>query len=173
MSYYVVDVETDGASPMRSSMVCFGAVKVTDKLDETFYGEVAPINNTWNPEALAISGFSREEHKKFPLPAMTIRKFHDWVLQTNEGGRPIFWSDNLAFDWMWMACYFDMLNMENPFGWSGRRIGDVYTGFYKEPNKKWKHLRKTKHTHHPVDDAKGNAEVLLHMKNDLGIKFKF
>ena len=32
-----------------------------------------------------------------------------------------------------------------------------------------KHLRKTRHTHHPVDDAKGNAEALLQMK-EMGLK---
>ena len=36
--------------------------------------------------------------------------------------------------------------------------------------KNFKHLRKTKHTHHPVDDAKGNAEALLHMVQTLGLK---
>jgi hypothetical protein len=33
----------------------------------------------------------------------------------------------------------------------------------------WKHLRRTTHTHHPVDDAKGNAEALLAMK-EMGLK---
>ena len=27
----------------------------------------------------------------------------------------------------------------------------------------WKKFRKTKHTHNPVDDAKGNAEALKHI----------
>jgi len=35
----------------------------------------------------------------------------------------------------------------------------------------FKHLRKTKHTHHPVDDARGNAEALLAMKN-MGLTIK-
>lgn len=34
----------------------------------------------------------------------------------------------------------------------------------------FKHLRKTKHTHHPVDDARGNAETLLQMKEEYGLK---
>lgn len=34
------------------------------------------------------------------------------------------------------------------------------------------HLRKTRHTHHPVDDAMGNAEALLTMKETLGLKIK-
>ena len=33
----------------------------------------------------------------------------------------------------------------------------------------FKHLRKTPHTHHPVEDARGNAEELLAMK-DMGLK---
>jgi hypothetical protein len=33
----------------------------------------------------------------------------------------------------------------------------------------FKRLRKTKHTHHPVDDAKGNSEALLHMRDVMGL----
>jgi hypothetical protein len=28
------------------------------------------------------------------------------------------------------------------------------------------HLRKTRHTHDPVDDARGNAEAMLHKSRD-------
>ena len=28
----------------------------------------------------------------------------------------------------------------------------------------WKQFRRTRHTHNPVDDAKGNAEALLHFE---------
>jgi hypothetical protein len=37
----------------------------------------------------------------------------------------------------------------------------------KDSFAQWRHLRKTAHTHNPVDDAKGNAEVLLFMKNEM------
>ena len=38
----------------------------------------------------------------------------------------------------------------------------------------FKHLRKTKHTHNPVDDTRGNAEALLQIKEkfDLRISWK-
>ena len=53
----------------------------------------------------------------------------------------------------------------NPFGHSGRRIGDFYAGlvgdFQKTQN--WKRLRRTKHDHHPVHDALGNAEALVRL----------
>ncbi len=60
----------------------------------------------------------------------------------------------------------------NIFGFSARRIGDLYCGVVKDSRAKWKHLRKTTHTHNPVDDAKGNAEALLEIEK-LGVKFKF
>jgi hypothetical protein len=34
----------------------------------------------------------------------------------------------------------------------------------------FKHLRVTKHTHNPVDDARGNAEALLYMINKMHLK---
>ena len=43
----------------------------------------------------------------------------------------------------------------------------------KDTFKTFKYLRKTKHTHNPVDDAKGNAEALLTMKKEFGLKIKF
>jgi len=172
MSYFVVDVEADAKSPATGSMVCFGVVKVDNDLKTTFYGETAPISDYYNPEALAISGFSRIEHENFPLPSITMSQLEKWIKDVNVGGRPIFFSDNLAFDWMWIAHYFDYYNIENPFGWSGRRIGDIYCGIKGKTHAPWKHLRKTKHTHNPVDDAMGNAEVILHMRDNMNFNIK-
>jgi hypothetical protein len=58
MSYVVVDVETDGPIPAEFSMVCFGAVIFDDQLDKTFYGQMRPISDRLNSDALAVSGFS-------------------------------------------------------------------------------------------------------------------
>jgi hypothetical protein len=40
-------------------------------------------------------------------------------------------------------------------------LGSFYKGAVKDVAQNFKHLRKTKHTHNPVDDAKGNAEAFL------------
>jgi hypothetical protein len=63
---------------------------------------------------------------------------------------------------------------KNPFGFSARRIGDLYAGMEKDffGGSRWKKFRKTAHTHHPVDDALGNAEALLEIR-ELGLKFPF
>jgi hypothetical protein len=169
MSYVVVDVESDGPIPQKFSMVCFGAVIVEPSLSKTFYGQTKPLQGAlYNQEALSISGFSRKEHEKFDDPREVMSAFGDWISK-NSSGRTIFVSDNLAYDWQWINWYFHYFIGENPFGFSGRRIGDLYCGMVKDTFARWKHLRETKHTHNPVDDAKGNAEALLKMKQ-MGLK---
>ncbi|MEJ8841530.1 3'-5' exoribonuclease [Lacibacter sp. H375] len=171
MSYIVVDVESDGPIPNKYSMICFGAVVVEPTLTKTFYGKVKPISTQWIPEALAVSSISREQHEQFDEPKETMERFSEW-LSVNSDGRPIFISDNLAFDWQWINYYFHFFTGKNPFGFSGRRIGDLYCGMKMDTgvNSEWKKLfRKTVHDHNPVNDAKGNAEALLAMKK-MGLK---
>lgn len=172
MSLFVVDVESDGNIISEHSMVCFGAVLVKD-MAHTFYGQTAPISSKYNPEALAVSGFSREEHELFPHPQIIMPEFSHWVDRVNEQGtRPVLITDNPAYDFSWINYYLLKYVGNNVFGWSARRIGDLYGGLKGHANAKWKHLRKTQHTHHPVDDAIGNAEVIHHMKNKMGLKIK-
>ena len=169
MSYIVVDVEADGEIPHKYSMVCFGAVVVEPSLSKTFYGQVKPMSNEYVESALSISGFTREEHLTFNDPLKVMEDFEKWIKE-NSKGRPIFISDNLAFDWQWINFYFHYFLGKNPFGWSGRRLGDLYCGMKMDTFAPWKkQFRKTKHDHNPVNDAKGNAEALLAFK-ELGLK---
>jgi hypothetical protein len=189
MSLFIIDVESDGPAPGVYSMVCFGAIKVQRDLVNapTFYGKTAPmerisigqpgesfvvVKNDYIPEALAVSGITREEHEKFPFFVDTMFDFRDWIARNNEGGRPIFVSDNPAFDFQWINYYFWRCPIENPFGHSARRIGDFYAGLRQDfgAASKWKSLRVTKHTHNPVDDARGNAEALVAIADKYGIK---
>lgn len=173
MSLIVVDVEADGEIPHKYSMVCFGAVVVEPDLSKTFYGKTKPISDVWKPEALAVSGFSREEHLGFDEPSEVMKTFYEWVNEVTNG-KAVFISDNLAFDWQWINYYFHFFVGKNPFGFSGRRIGDLYAGLEKDffAASRWKKFRKTTHTHNPVDDAVGNAEALLKIR-ELGLKFPF
>jgi hypothetical protein len=149
-------------------MVCFGVVKLTPELDTIFYDQIKPISDIYEPEALAVSGFSREEHLKFRDPKDVMTDFAYW-LKNNSVGRPILISDNNGYDASWINYYFRVYYGSNPFGWSSRRIGDLYCGMMKDTWAGWKKLRVTKHTHNPVDDAMGNAEALLKMKA-MGLK---
>lgn len=169
MSYIVVDVESDGPIPGDFSMISFGAVLVDDKLDKTFYGQLKPISEKFDAVALSISGFTRLETLEFEEPKEVMLRFENWIREHSKG-RPVFISDNNGFDWMFICWYFHHFINRNPFGYSSRRISDLYSGLMKDAFASWKVLRKTAHTHHPVDDAMGNAEVLLHMKNEMGLK---
>jgi hypothetical protein len=168
MSLYVVDVEADGPIPGKYSMVSLGAVLVEPGLGRTFYGRTRPISDAFLPEALAVAAVSREEHLRHDEPAEVMASFERWIAETTRG-RPVFFSDNLAFDWQYVNWYFHTFLGHNPFGWSGRRIGDLYCGMVKDAYATWKHLRRSPHDHHPVNDAKGNAEALLALI-DMGLK---
>jgi len=167
----MVDIESDGPIPGDYSMISFGAVIVNDKLDKTFYGKLKPISEKWIPEALAVSGFSRDETLQFQDPREVMNSFADW-LKENSKSRPMFFSDNNGFDWQFINWYFIHFTGKNPFGFSSTNLGSLYKGMVKDTFKNFKHLRKTKHTHNPVDDALGNAEALLHMKHEMGLKIK-
>jgi len=168
-----IDVESDGPSPANGSMVCFGAVLVSD-MTQTFYGQTKPITDVYNPEALSVSGFSREEHLGFDDPKEVMVKFTEWLNEISDGSRPIFISDNNGFDWQWINYYFWKYTNGNPFGYSSRRIGDLYCGMVHDASKnsEWKRkFRKTKHTHSPIQDCLGNVESLLMMKKN-GLKIR-
>lgn len=167
---FVVDIESDGPVPGLYSMISFGAVMVDNDLNKTFYGKVAPLPGAdRKEEAAAISGVSLEEHQTYESPELVMLRFADWVQKTNKNGRPVFVSDNPAFDWQFINWYFHKFVGNNPFGFSARRIGDFYCGLRKDYFANWKQLRKTKHDHNPVNDAIGNAEALMSMAKSHGV----
>jgi len=173
MTYFMVDIEADGPIPGDYSMVCFGAIIVEPALDRTFYGQLKPISDSWVPEALAVSGFSRDETLAFDDPETAMRNFGQWV-KDNSVGQAIFISDNNGFDWQFINWYFHHFTGKNPFGFSSTNLGSLYKGVVKDLRASFKHLRKTRHTHHPVDDARGNAEAMLQINETykLNIRFK-
>jgi len=169
MTVFVVDVESDGPCPGLYSMLSFGAVALTPELDRTYYIELKPVTDNFIPEALAVSGLDREGLRLYGRdPAWAMNNFASWVTATSKG-RPVFISDNNGFDFAFINYYFHKFTPGNPFGWSSRRLGDLWCGMQSDTFAGWKHLRDTKHTHNALDDAMGNAEVLLKMK-DMGLK---
>ena len=169
MSFIMVDIEADGPIPGDYSMIALGAVVVEPGLNRTFYGQLKPIAEQWVPEALAISGFSREETLEFEDPSRVMRHFGQWLSEKGRG-RPMFISDNNGFDWQFVNWYFHHFVGQNPFGFSSTNLGSLYKGMERNMRKSFKHLRKTKHDHNPVNDAMGNAEALLHMRDKMGLK---
>jgi len=173
MAYIMVDVEADGPIPGDYSMVCFGAIVVEPSLDRTFYGRLKPISDKWIPEALRVSGFTRKETLGFDDPKTIMQQFADWVNEVSGGRQPMFISDNNGFDWQFINWYFHHFLGKNPFGHSSTNLGSLYKGVVRDMFVNFKHLRKTKHTHNPVDDVRGNAEALLRIKEEFGLEISF
>lgn len=165
--FFMVDVESNGPIPGDYSMVSIGAIVVQTDLNNapTFYGKMFPIVAKYIPEALAVSGFTWEETQDFDSPKHVMLEFEKFIQEnTPKNSRPMFISDNNGFDWMFTCWYFHHFLDRNPFGYSSTNLGSLYKGLVKDTFKNFKHLRKTKHTHNPVDDARGNAEALLEIK---------
>ena len=143
MSLVFVDCESNGGGcPATGRLTEFGAVEWTTR--EGFYsGEITPESEVGVFERFAV-----------------------WLGAVSKG-RPIFVSDNPAFDWQWINDGFWRLQGENPFGHSARRIGDFYAGLVGDFHKTqdWKRLRRTKHDHHPLHDAMGNVEAFERLLN--------
>ena len=160
MCWISIDIEADGLIPSEYSMISIGAVIVEKDLEKTFYAELKPISDNYMTDALAISGFSREETLKFDDPKAVMLRFKEW-LDNNCKGKPYFISDNNGFDWQFINWYFLYFLGENPFGYNSTNLRSLYQGLNKDMCVNFQHLRKTEHTHNALDDAKGNAEAFL------------
>ena len=154
MGLVFVDCEAYGGCPATGQLTEFGAVVYPSK--KTFYGCV--VESTPSVENPAVPSPRRK-----PTPDEEKRVFSDFAawLTENVEGRPVFVSDNPAFDWQWINDGFWRTLGSNPFGHSARRISDFYAGLVGDfhATQKWKRLRVTPHDHNPVNDAMGNVEA--------------
>jgi DNA polymerase III epsilon subunit-like protein len=169
--YVMVDVETDGPIPGDYSMLAIGAVVVEPALDRTFKAYLRPISERWVPEALAVGGFTREQtmtDPSFRNPGRVMTEFHDWLYGLGLR-KMIFIADNNGFDWSFVNWYSHHFLGENPFGFSSQNLNSLYKGLTRDAFASFKHLRRTRHDHDPLNDAMGNAEALLHMIQEMGL----
>ena len=172
MSWIMVDIEADGPIPGDYSMIELGAIVVDEKLDKTFHARLRPITDDWKKEALEVCGYTRQETMEFDDPATVMFDFKHWIEEINPR-RPMFISDNNGFDWQFINWYFYHFIGSNPFGFSSTNLGSFYKGLERNFFVNFKHLRKTKHTHNALDDAKGNAEAFLTLINTYKVKAGF
>lgn len=154
-NWIFVDVEALGTSPINGVMMEFGAVHEPTR--KTFHGAIYESRPNPNNPVIPEIVFSK------PLARLSdvATAFVDWLAEVGGKERPIFVSDNPAFDFMWIAGMFDVAGIDNPFGNSGRRISDFWAGLQHNwgDTQSWKNYRQTPHDHNPVNDAMGNVEA--------------
>src|SRR5690606_15645875 len=93
-----------------------------------------------------------------------------WLKNLAGADRITFASDNPGYDFERVNVFFDQVDLPNPYGFSSRRIGDIYAGLSLQfsNTSRWKGLRKTKHSHDSHADAMGNREALLKLRSAMG-----
>jgi len=159
-----IDTEASGPCPTLGDVISIGAVVVEQGLARTFRSpNMRPMFEAYSEGAYKSINMTREQHLAAPASYEEVfTSFADW-LDSLKLGRPVMVSDNPAFDWQWINFGFHTVLGRNPLGHSARRIGDMWAGLRgnQKDHSSWKRLRKTKHTHDPLDDALGNAEALL------------
>lgn len=157
-NYIFVDVEARGVSPINGVMTEFGAVH--EKSLKTFHGVL--YEGTPDPENPAVPIVGDEVASNDDV----AWDFLQWLKEVGGNERPVFVSDNVAYDWQWISAMFDKARHANPFGHSGRRISDFWAGLNHNwgETQSWKRFRKTKHDHNPVNDAMGNVEAFQKIK---------
>lgn len=171
-THIVVDCEASGPCPGFGSLINFGAVVVEPALDRGWRSPViGSLGDAFDPAAYAAIGLSREAHLATAETSLAeaMTAFAAWIDEVSKD-RPVFWSDNPAFDWQWINHGFASAGLRNPFGFSARRIGDLYAGLRcnVKNTQGWKNKRATVHDHDPLNDARGNAEALIAILSEHG-----
>lgn len=127
--YISVDVEASGPIPGEYSMLSVGAC-VVGATERNFYAELKPLTKSFDPSALAVAGFDLKKLARTGTePARAMQQFDAWLAGVVPFDRtPIFCAYPLAFDWMFVAYYFQRFLGRNPFGYSGFDFKSFYMG---------------------------------------------
>ncbi|GAA0281718.1 hypothetical protein GCM10010302_19380 [Streptomyces polychromogenes] len=183
--YVSADVEADGPVPGPYSMSSFGMAvagvrdgggfRVLDPAERTFYAELKPISDAYDPEALAVGGLDRELLVRDGRePGEVMNAAAGWIASVAEelGATPVFVAYPLGYDWMWAYWYFmRFADAGSPFGHS--RCMDIKSLYavkadvrIGEATKRSMpgHLLSTRpHTHNALDDAIEQAELFQNL----------
>jgi hypothetical protein len=128
--YVSGDVEADGPVPGPYSMLSFGlavAGRFDGKTfvserpeDQTFYAELQPIGDQFQPEAVRVSGLDRERlRSEGETPTDAMERARSWLASIAGSDRLVLVGYPLVYDWMWLYWYFERFTNEgSPFGHS-------------------------------------------------------
>ena len=172
--YVSVDVEASGPAPGRYSLLSLGACLVDDPA-RTFYAELQPIGEGATAEAMAVHNLDLERLKRDGLPpAEAMKQFEAWLeAVVPDGALPVFVGFNAAFDWMFVADYFDRFLGRNPFGHTALDLKAYFMGLtggaWSDTTKGALAVRYPDHphlTHNALQDAIDQAALFRRMRTE-------
>lgn len=123
--YFCVDVEASGPVPALYNLVSIGAVPVARRdgrwapEEGRFYVELRPLAPGFDPGAMAIHGIPGERLEREGIePSEAMRRLDAFVCdRVGRRGQAVFVGHNAAFDWSFIAYYFALAGLPNPFGY--------------------------------------------------------
>jgi hypothetical protein len=177
--YFSADVETDGPIPGPFSILSFALVYAghfdgrsfirPSAYNQTFYQELKPISESFEPEALRVNGLDRDRLcREGSVPSAAMTAASSWVKNISGTEQAVLVAYPLCFDWTWLYWYFIKFSKDgSPFGYS--RCFDLKTAIAVKSgipivnagrNRISPKLKSTRiHTHHALDDAIEQAEI--------------
>ena len=180
--YISVDVEADGPIPGPYSMISFGAAvagtrteqefSAADPTAATFYRELRPISDDFDPAALEVSGLDRAALVRDGVdPAVAMAEFSSWVPETAGSTRPVVVGYPACYDWMFLYWYLMRFTGKSPFGHSGcldlktlyATKADVPMAGAVKAKMPRQLLSNRPHTHHALDDAIEQADLCANL----------
>lgn len=181
--YFSADVETDGPIPGPFSILSFALVfagcfdgkqfRRPKNYENSFYRELRPISESFQPEALRVNGLDRERLcLEGYAPERAMAEASNWVKEVSGKGRAVLVAYPLSFDWAWLYWYFVRFCREgSPFGHS--RCFDIKTAIAVKAHiptseagrqQLFPFLRSGReHSHHALDDAAEQAEIFANV----------
>ena len=153
--FIVVDVETAGPYPHQYALLSIGSCTL-NKPRESFYIELQPDRELYDPEAMAVHQLSIAElNKKGSPPQQAMQAFSNWLKRVvPEQMTPIFTAFNAPFDWMFICDYFYRYLGTNPFGYKALDIKAYYMGL--------KHLAWQQTSHAAISRQYGSSQTFSH-----------
>ncbi len=178
--YISADIEADGPIPGRYSMLAFGLVVAgtydghkfspRELTKDTYYRELKPVTQHFDPAALDVSGLDREALIRDGVdPRVAMQEAAQWVHEIAQSHRPVLVGYPIVFDWMFLHWYFINYAGESPFGFSNAL--DIKTMYQQKAkvtlDKSGRRdlpaefASARRHTHNALDDAIEQAEIFI------------
>jgi hypothetical protein len=143
-----------------------------DPTTSTFYRELRPISEEWDPQALAVSGLDRATLLRDGAdPGLAMAELTEWVRTTAGSARPVFVAYPACYDWLFVYWYLMRFVGSSVFGHSGcfdmktmyatkARVLMGAAGKRAMP----RHLHSRRHhTHNALDDAIEQADLFANL----------
>ena len=176
--YFSGDIEADGPIPGVYSMLSFGLAvaarfdgttfEARDPSEATFYRELQPISDNFEPQALAAAGLDRAAlAREGADPGEAMQAAARWIGEQAGRARPVLVGYPVVFDWMFLHWYFVRFVGESPFGFSGAL--DMKTIYQQKARVTLEHAGRAdlpaelassrEHAHHALADAVEQGEI--------------